>query len=101
MHNSWRRHHAQLLEVLHNIDLRVILCDNWDTMPKRKNRTMTDVLRQAIIDSGLPMLTLSKQTGVARGSLIRFVNGERSLRLDCADKLARFFRLRLIDIDAK
>ncbi len=56
---------------------------------------MTDVIRQAIVESGMPLLTLSNETGVARASLIRFVRGERSLRLDCADKLAEFFGLEL------
>lgn len=56
---------------------------------------MSEVLREAIVDSGMPLLTLSKEAGVARGSLIRFVRGERSLRLNCADKLANFFGLHL------
>jgi len=56
---------------------------------------MTEVLRQAIVDSGLPLLTLSKKTGVERASIRRFVLGERSLRLDMADKLAAYFELEL------
>lgn len=56
---------------------------------------MTDVLRQAIVESGLPTLTVSNEAGIARGSLIRFIRGERSLRLDCADKLAAYFGLEL------
>lgn len=56
---------------------------------------MTKVLRQAIVDSGLPLLTLSKESGIERASLRRFVKGERSLRLDMADKLAEYFRLSL------
>jgi plasmid maintenance system antidote protein VapI len=68
-------------------------------MAKRKYKTMTEVLRQAIIDSGLPLLTLSKESGVERASLRRFVNGERSLRLDMADKLAAYFELSLEPIN--
>jgi len=64
-------------------------------MAKRKYKTMTEVLRQAIVDSGLPLLRLSKESGVERASLRRFVNGERSLRLDMADKLAEYFQLEL------
>lgn len=71
-------------------------CNNWYTMTKQqKTKSMTDVLRQALVDSELPLLTISKGAGVARPSLIRFVRGERSLRLDCADKLAAYFRLEL------
>lgn len=64
-------------------------------MAKRKYKTMTEVLRQAIIDSGLPLLTLSKESGVQRASLRRFVIGERSLRLDMADKLAEYFKVKV------
>lgn len=69
-------------------------------MAKRKPEApLTDPLRQAIVDSGLPLLRLSKETGVARASLIRFVRGETSLRLDVADKLAAYFGLKLIAKD--
>ncbi|HEV3023069.1 MAG TPA: helix-turn-helix transcriptional regulator [Pirellulales bacterium] len=65
-------------------------------MTKRKPKSpMTDPLRQAIVDSGLPLLTLANETGVARASLIRFVRGQTSLRLDIADKLAAYYRLEL------
>ncbi|HEY1602618.1 MAG TPA: helix-turn-helix transcriptional regulator, partial [Pirellulales bacterium] len=56
---------------------------------------ITDRLRRTISDSGLPLLRLSKETGVARASLIRFVRGDSSLRLDVADKLAEYFGLEL------
>lgn len=56
---------------------------------------LTDPLRQAIVDSGLPLLTLAQKTGIARASLIRFTRGETSLRLDIADRLAAYFRFRL------
>lgn len=69
-------------------------------MAKKKYMTMTEVLRQAIIDSGLPLLTLGKASGVDRASLRRFVNGERSLRLDMADKLAAYFALKLLKQEA-
>lgn len=62
--------------------------------------TMSDVLRQAIRDGGLPLLRLAQETGVARASLTRFVRGQRSLRLDCADKLAAYFDLTLTHKDS-
>lgn len=65
-------------------------------MNKRKTESpLTDPLRQAVVESGLPLLRLAKESGVARGSLIRFACGESSLRLDCADKLAVYFGLEL------
>ena len=62
---------------------------------------MTDPLRKVIVDSGLSMLRLSKETGVNRASLMRFVRGDTSLRLDVADKLAAYFGLELVRRKAK
>ena len=68
-------------------------------MSKRKTKltdaTMTEVLRRAIDESGLPTLTIANEAGIARASLIRFIRGEQSLRLDIADKLADYFDLEL------
>jgi transcriptional regulator with XRE-family HTH domain len=60
-------------------------------MPNRTKNTMTQALRDAIRQSGLTYLELEKQTGLKRASLMRFVQGEQSLRLDLADQLAEFF----------
>jgi plasmid maintenance system antidote protein VapI len=57
---------------------------------------LTDVLRRAILDSGTPMLALAKAAGVERMSIARFISGERSLRLDKADRLAAYFGLALV-----
>lgn len=57
--------------------------------------TITEVLRRAILDSGLPLLRIAQETGVQRASLSRFVRGKNSLRLDVADKLAAYFGLQL------
>lgn len=62
----------------------------------KKHRTLTDVLRAAIRESGVPLLTIEQQTGVQRASLSRFVRGNQSLRLDVADKLAAYFNLELL-----
>ena len=56
---------------------------------------MTDRLRQAIAESGLPMLTIATEAGIERASLIRFARGDQSLRLDIADRLAVHFGLEL------
>jgi len=52
---------------------------------------MTDALKQAIADSELPHLTIEQDTGISRGSIMRFMRGEQSLRLDLADTLAEYF----------
>jgi plasmid maintenance system antidote protein VapI len=56
---------------------------------------ISDILRQAILDSGLPLLRIEQDTGVQRASISRFIRGTNSLRLDVADKLAVYFGLRL------
>jgi transcriptional regulator with XRE-family HTH domain len=56
---------------------------------------MTEILRETIRKSEIPLLRLSNETGVERGSLIRFLRGDQSLRLDKADLLADYFKLTL------
>ncbi len=63
---------------------------------KQPKPTMSDVLKAAIAESKLPLLTLEVQTGVQRASIARFIRGETSLRLDLADKLATYFELTLV-----
>jgi plasmid maintenance system antidote protein VapI len=58
-------------------------------------KTISEVIRQAILDSGLPLQQIAERAGVERASLSRFVRGERSLRLDMADRLAAYFGLEL------
>ncbi len=55
------------------------------------NSPLSDALKKAILESGEPLLRIQEKTGVQRASLSRFLRGERSLRLDLADKLAAYF----------
>jgi transcriptional regulator with XRE-family HTH domain len=59
-------------------------------MRKHKN-SMTDLLKQAITNSGRTFTDIERATGVQRASLLRFMRGETSLRLDKADDLAEYF----------
>jgi plasmid maintenance system antidote protein VapI len=56
---------------------------------------ISETLRRAVLDSGLPLLQIAEAAGVERASLSRFVRGERTLRLDMADRLAAHFGLEL------
>src|SRR5262249_39332929 len=56
---------------------------------------ITDTLRDALIASGLSLTALERHTGVTRASIMRFVRGSQSLRLDMADRLAAFLGLEL------
>ena len=53
----------------------------------------SDALRQAIDRSGLTMYHIAKDAGLDFSSLSRFCHGERSLKLESADKLAEYFNL--------
>jgi plasmid maintenance system antidote protein VapI len=53
--------------------------------------SISDRLRQAIVRSGMSFKALERATGVQRASIMRFVRGTQSLRLDKADKLAAYF----------
>ena len=56
---------------------------------------MSDILKKAIKDSGMAHYAIEQETGVQRASIMRFMRGERSLRLDIADKLAVYLGLEL------
>ncbi len=67
----------------------------------KKPKTLTETLRKAIADSGLPFIELERQTGVLRQSLMKFSRNEQTLMLDAADKLAKFFDLELVERKVK
>lgn len=67
---------------------------------KKQRKTespLTDGIRQAIAESGKPLLQIANETGVQLASLSRFVSGAQSLRLDVADKLVVYFGLELTE----
>jgi len=51
---------------------------------------MTELLRKEIEARG-SIRAISVATGVTRQSMMKFVRGEQSLRLDMADHLAEYF----------
>lgn len=61
----------------------------------RSKPPISDLLRQTIAESGASYNALQKETGVTRASIMRFVRGDLSLRLDVADWLAVYFDLEL------
>jgi len=66
-------------------------------MSKRKtDAPLTDGLKAAIAESGLTLYRIALDTGVQKPSLIRFMRGSNSLRLDKADVLARYFGLEVV-----
>ena len=59
------------------------------------NQPITEVLRKAVVDSGMTFLALERETGVIRQSLMPFARGETGISLEAADKLAVYFGLEL------
>ena len=62
---------------------------------RQESAPITDLLRKTIADKDVPLLVIQRETGVHRASVMRFLRGETSLRLDMADKLAAYFGLEL------
>jgi Helix-turn-helix len=57
--------------------------------------SISDVLRRTIVESGVSYNALQRDTGVTRASIMRFVRGDQSIRLDMADRLAEYYGLAL------
>ena len=60
-----------------------------------KKKDIEQTLRQALLDSGLSIYRLSKETGVSQPQLCRFVNGRRGITLETAARLAAALDLEL------
>ncbi len=52
--------------------------------------TLTDLLRESLAAAD-SIRAVAKAVGLRHSSLLRFVNGKQSLRLDLADRLAEHF----------
>ena len=62
-----------------------------------RRSSLADHIRSAAKDSGLSVYQIAKQTGIDQSGLNRFINGTReNIRLDVADRLFRFFDLRVV-----
>jgi plasmid maintenance system antidote protein VapI len=62
---------------------------------RHQQASISEMLRRTIVNSGVSYNALQRDTGVTRASIMRFVEGRQSLRLDMADRLASFFGLTL------
>jgi plasmid maintenance system antidote protein VapI len=81
------------------IDADMTLWDNGHTMktnnPPPISARLRETIRRAVESGETNYLSLERETGVTRASIMRFVAGRRFLRLDLADKLAARFNLEL------
>lgn len=56
----------------------------------KTRKTMTELLREALAEAD-SIRGVAKANDLDHSSLVRFANGEQSLRLDLADRLAAHF----------
>ena len=64
---------------------------------KRKKRpTVSDQIRQAILDTGLTNYRISKSTGVDQSTLSRFMSGGRDISTQTVDILGKFLDLEVV-----
>jgi plasmid maintenance system antidote protein VapI len=61
----------------------------------RPRRTLADVLRKAVANSGQTVAAVSRRADIPQPVLHRFMHGERDLTLRTADRLAVYFDLEL------
>ncbi len=61
----------------------------------KKTGVLSTALRQAVRESGLHIHVLAEKSGIQYVSLYRFMKHGCSLRLDVADKLAAYFKLKV------
>lgn len=62
------------------------------------SRSITDVLKQAIVKSGQTHYRLAQQGGIRPQVIDYFMRGERSLKLETADKLASVLGLQMTEL---
>ena len=64
----------------------------FHSIMSKRAKTMTELLREALVEAD-SLRGVERATGVKNPSLVRFVRGDQSLRLDMADKLATYFEI--------
>src|SRR5271165_4172051 len=60
--------------------------------------TFSDVIREAVVESGMTSYGLGRAADVAPAVIQRFLAGERGLNLCTVEKLARVLELRLLKV---
>ena len=66
-------------------------------MKKKTSGKLTDQLRRAVVESGKSLGQITRDTGIHKSALSRFVNGERGVSCEAMDALGKYLGLRLVD----
>ena len=65
---------------------------------KTKRLSLMNLLRQKVIESGLPYIELERRTGVLRQTLMAMAKGERpGIRAEASEKLMAYFGLEVVE----
>lgn len=64
-------------------------------MARKKLRSVSDTIRQAIEAAASSRYAISQATGIPQSALSRFMSGERGLSMEYIDVLADYFQLEL------
>jgi len=65
-------------------------------MARRKSKTMTDQVREAIDDCGVTRYRISQDTGIDESTLAKFYHGQRGMSLDNLNLLFEYLGLRIV-----
>ena len=65
-------------------------------MKKKTKQKLMEQLRRAVADSGKTLGEFSRDTGIDKSALSRFVNGERGLSMEAIDAVGEYLRLRIV-----
>jgi hypothetical protein len=64
-------------------------------MARKTTNKLTDQLRQIVVDSGKTLGQITRDTGIDKSALSRFVNGERGVSMVVLNTLGEYFGLRI------
>ncbi len=65
-------------------------------MGQKPSGKLTEQLRAAVAESGLTLGQITRDTGIDKSALSRFVNGERGVSMEALDKLGVYLGLRIV-----
>jgi hypothetical protein len=63
------------------------------SVAKKRSKTLTDQLRQAIDDSGLTRYRIAQETGISEATLSKFYLGQRGLSMEALNALGECLQL--------
>jgi len=67
-------------------------------MGKKVSPKLTDQLRAAVAGCGRTLGQITRDTGIDKSALSRFVNGERGVSMEALDQLGEYLGLRIVAV---